>query len=83
MLIGFVLTLAWQKVQANADAGGKWGGVCVEWGRGGGLSMILYVLSLEPLLESIRLDNNITGIKIPGKSTQNLLAFADDTNFFP
>ena len=29
MLIGSVLTLARQKVQANADAGGKWG-----FGRG-------------------------------------------------
>ena len=33
MLIGFVLTLARQKVQANADAGGKSG---VEGGRGSG-----------------------------------------------
>ena len=31
MLIGSVLTLARQKVQANADAGGKWGCVAV-WG---------------------------------------------------
>ena len=51
--------------------------------QGDPLSMMLYVLSLEPLLESIRLDNNITGIKIPGQGTQKLLAFADDTNFFP
>ena len=51
--------------------------------QGDPLSMILYVLSLEPLLESIRQDKDITGIDDTSGTTQKLLAFADDTNFFP
>ena len=51
--------------------------------QGDPLSMILYVLSLEPLLESIRQDNDITGIDNTSGTKQKLLAFADDTNFFP
>ena len=51
--------------------------------QGDPLSMMLYVLTLEPLLESIRQDSDVTGFSIPGHTTQKLLAFADDTNFFP
>ena len=51
--------------------------------QGDSLSMMLYILSLEPLLESIRQDEDITGINIPNDKTQKLLAYADDTNFFP
>ena len=51
--------------------------------QGDPLSMILYVLSLEPLLESIRQDNDVTGIDDTSGTSQKLLAFADDTNFFP
>ena len=51
--------------------------------QGDPLSMMLYVLTLEPLLESIRQDSDITGFSIPGHTTQKLLSFADDTNFFP
>ena len=51
--------------------------------QGDPLSMILYVLSLEPLLESIRQDKDITGIDNTSGNTIKLLAFADDTNFFP
>ena len=51
--------------------------------QGDPLSMALYVLTLEPLLESIRQDNDITGITDTSGSTIKLVAFADDTNFFP
>ena len=51
--------------------------------QGDSLSMMLYILSLEPLLESIRQDTDITGIQIPNDKTQKLIAYADDTNFFP
>ena len=50
--------------------------------QGDVLSPILYILSLEPLLEKIRQDISISGLHIPNKGTQKLLAFADDTNFF-
>ena len=51
--------------------------------QGDPLSMLLYVLTLEPLLECIRQDTDIDGIHTPNGKTQKLLAFADDTNFFP
>ena len=51
--------------------------------QGDSLSMMLYILTLEPLLESIRQDKDITGIEIPNHNTLKLLAFADDMNFFP
>ena len=50
--------------------------------QGDVLSPILYILTIEPLLEKIRQDISITGLHIPNKGTQKLLAFADDTNFF-
>ena len=50
--------------------------------QGDVLSPIIYILSLEPLLEKIRQDTSITGLHIPNKGFQKLLAFADDTNFF-
>ena len=50
--------------------------------QGDVLSPIIYILSLEPLLEKIRQDTSITGLHIPNKGIQKLLAFADDTNFF-
>ena len=50
--------------------------------QGDSLSPLLYVLTLEPLLEKIRQDKRIAGIKIPGGNEQKLKAFADDTNFF-
>ena len=50
--------------------------------QGDVLSPILYILCLEPLLEKVRQDISITGLHIPNKGIQKLLAFADDTNFF-
>ena len=50
--------------------------------QGDVLSPILYILTIEPLLEKIRQDTSISGLHIPNKGTQKLLAFADDTNFF-
>lgn len=46
------------------------------------LSPLLYILSLEPLLERIRQNVSISGLHIPNKGYQKLIAFADDTNFF-
>ena len=51
--------------------------------QGDPLSMLLYVLTLEPLLECIRQDKDITGIDDTSGNNIKLLAFADDTNFFP
>jgi len=51
--------------------------------QGDSLSPLLYVLTLEPLLNKIRQDENISGIKLPGGGEQKIIAFADDTNFFP
>ena len=50
--------------------------------QGDVMSPILYILTLEPLLEKIRQDVSINGLHIPNKGIQKLLAFADDTNFF-
>ena len=50
--------------------------------QGDVLSPILYILSLEPLLEKNRQDISILGLHIPNRGTQKLLTFADDTNFF-
>jgi len=50
--------------------------------QGDVLSPILYILTLEPLLEKIRQDTSISGLHIPNKGIQKVLAFADDTNFF-
>ena len=50
--------------------------------QGDSLSGNLYILCLEPLLEKIRQDVSISGIHIPNRGCQKLLAFADDTNFF-
>ena len=48
--------------------------------QGDVLSPILYIMTLEPLLEKVRQDISITGLHIPNKGLQKLLAFADDTN---
>ena len=50
--------------------------------QGDVLSPILYILSLEPFLEKIRQDTSITGLHIPNKDFQKIIAFADDTIFF-
>ncbi|KAK3733910.1 hypothetical protein RRG08_031848 [Elysia crispata] len=47
--------------------------------QGCSMSPLLYTLILEPLLESIRQDKEIGGIKIPGGGEQKSKAFADDT----
>ena len=47
--------------------------------QGCSMSPLLYTLILEPLLESIRQDKEIEGIKIPGGGEQKSKAFADDT----
>ena len=51
--------------------------------QGDSLSPLLYVLILEPLLEKIRQNPQIQGVIIPGGRKIIVLAFADDTNFFP
>ena len=45
------------------------------------LSPILYILSLEPLLENIRQDSTIKGLKLPNIADKKILAYADDTTF--
>lgn len=45
------------------------------------LSPLLYILSLEPLLENIRQDNSIKGLYIPNTVGKKILAYADDTTF--
>ena len=47
------------------------------------LSPYLYILAIEPVLEKIRLDNTIRGIHLPNRGERKLLAYADDTIFFP
>ena len=44
------------------------------------LSPLLYVLSIEPLLEYIR--EKITSINIPGQKKEKVAAYADDATFF-
>ena len=51
--------------------------------QGDPLSSFLYIITLEPLLEKIRQDNLIKGIRLPGGVTQKLVGFADDVNAFP
>ena len=50
--------------------------------QGDGLSPMLYVLTLEPLLNFIRSNAQITGMHTPHEELK-VLAYADDTNFFP
>ena len=47
------------------------------------LSAMLYTLCLETFLESVRKDPLILGTKIPGNDNKKLVAYADDTTFFP
>ena len=47
------------------------------------LSAILYTLCLETFLESARKNPLIKGTKIPGYPNKKLVAYADDTTFFP
>ena len=47
--------------------------------QGCSLSPLLYILTLEPLLENIR--QNTTCVNIPGNDWAKLLAYADDTTF--
>ena len=47
--------------------------------QGCSMSPLLYTLILEPLLENIRQDKEIGGIKLPGGREQKCKAFADDT----
>jgi hypothetical protein len=51
--------------------------------QGCSLSALLYALSIEPVLEKIRGDKHIKGSLIPGMGERKLLAYADDTLFFP
>ena len=55
--------------------------------QGCSLSPMLYILTLEPLLNAIRSNINISGIQTPSRDRgiprkQKVLAYADDTNFF-
>ena len=55
--------------------------------QGCSLSPMLYILPLEPLLNAIRSNDNISGIQTPPRDwgiphKQKVLAYADDTNFF-
>ena len=55
--------------------------------QGCSLSPMLYILTLEPLLNAIRTNDNISGIQTPPRDRgiphrQKVLAYADDTNFF-
>ena len=50
--------------------------------QGDGLSPMMYVLTLEPLLNFIRSNTQITGMQTPHEELK-VLAYADDTNFFP
>ena len=56
--------------------------LCRGCRQGDSLSGTIYILCLEPLLEKIRQDISISGLHIPNKGIQKLIAFADDTNFF-
>ena len=56
--------------------------LCRGCRQGDSLSGTIYILCLEPLLEKIRQDTSISGLHIPNKGIQKLIAFADDTNFF-
>ena len=47
------------------------------------LSPSLFILCLEPLLESIRKDPDIIGSPVPGNRNRKVAAYADDSNFFP
>ena len=55
--------------------------------QGCSLSPMLYILTLEPLLNAIRSNDFISGIQTPPRDwgiphKQKVLAYADDTNFF-
>ena len=45
------------------------------------LSPLLYILSIEPMLESIRQDSCIKGLPLPNTTAKKIIAYADDTNF--
>ena len=48
------------------------------------LSPLLYVLCIEPLLELVRKDDSVQGLRIPGQEeTMKVVAYADDTTFTP
>ena len=47
--------------------------------QGYSLSPLLYILTLEPLLENMR--QNTTGINLPGAGRARLSVYADDTTF--
>lgn len=51
--------------------------------QGDPLSPLAYILTLEPLLNKIRSDKEIKGIHIPGEGVRKIVAYADDTSFFP
>ncbi len=50
--------------------------------QGCSLSMLLFILALDPFLEHIRINRNITGFRLTNGNFVKTIAYADDINFF-
>ena len=49
--------------------------------QGCGLSMLLFIISLEPFLMKIRKNNNINGFRLTNGTVTKQIAYADDVSF--